>query len=93
MIRPRLLFRGQLMLRRYFPVLFLSLFFVAHTAAAIDTVHVLVLPFEIHASQDLSYLKEDIPKVIQEHLQTEGAVSVEMDKARPFAALASSHLI
>ncbi|MBC2710963.1 MAG: outer membrane protein assembly factor BamA [Desulfosarcina sp.] len=68
------------MLRRYFPVLFFFLFFAPHTAAAIETVRVMVLPFEIHASQDLSYLKEDIPKVIQEHLQSEGAVLVEMDE-------------
>ena len=73
------------MLRRYIPVLFFLLFLVPHTAAAIETVHVLVLPFEIHASESLSYLKKDIPKVILEHLQTEGAVSVEMDKAQPAA--------
>ena len=66
------------MLRRFYPVLFFSLFLSAQTAAAIDTVHVLVLPFEIHASQNLAYLGEDIPKVISEHLQTEGAVSVDM---------------
>ena len=73
------------MLRRYIPVLFFLLFLVTHTAAAIETVHVLVLPFKIHASESLSYLKKDIPKVILEHLQTEGAVSVEMDKAQPAA--------
>lgn len=71
------------MLKRYFPVLFFSLFLATHTAAATETVHVLVLPFEIHASQGLSYLKEDIPKVILEYLQTEGAVAVERDKTQP----------
>jgi outer membrane protein insertion porin family len=76
------------MLRRYFPVLFFFIFLVTHTAAALETVHVLVLPFEIHANQSLSYLSEDIPKVIQAHLQTEGAVSVELDKAQAVAALA-----
>ncbi|MDX2452251.1 POTRA domain-containing protein, partial [Desulfosarcina sp.] len=76
------------MLRRYIPVLFFSLFLITHTAAAIETVHVLVLPFEIHASQSLSYLTEDIPKVIKEHLQTEGAVPVEIDQAQAAAALA-----
>jgi len=68
------------MLRRFFPVLYFSLFLMAQTAAASDTVHVLVLPFEIHASQNLAYLEEDIPKVIIEHLQNEGAVSVDMEK-------------
>ena len=66
------------MLRRFFPVLFFSLFLSAQTAAAIDTVQVLVLPFEIHASQNLAYLEEDIAKVISEYLQTEGAVSIDM---------------
>ncbi|MBR9985925.1 MAG: outer membrane protein assembly factor BamA [Desulfosarcina sp.] len=75
------------MLSRYFPVLFFFLFLVTRTAAAVETVHVLVLPFEIHASQSLSYLAEDIPKVINEHLQTEGAVPVETDQAQTAAAL------
>ncbi len=73
------------MLRRYLPVLFFSLLFATHSAAAIETMHVLVLPFEIHADQDLSYLEEDIPKVIQEHLQTEGAVIIERETANPAA--------
>ncbi len=80
--------QGDSTLRRYIPVLFFSLFLITRTAAAIETVHVLVLPFEIHASQSLSYLTEDIPKVIKEHLQTEGAVPVEIDQAQAAAALA-----
>ncbi len=67
-------------------MLFFSLFLVARTAAAVETVHVLVLPFDIHASQSLSYLAEDIPKVIKEHLQTEGAVPVETDQTQSAAA-------
>ena len=79
--------QGDSMLRRYFAVLFCSLFLVTHAAAAIETVHVLVLPFEINASQSLAYLKGDIPKVIQEHLQTEGAVPVEIDQSQIAAAV------
>jgi len=75
------------MLRRYFAVLFFSLFLVTHAAAGVETVHVLVLPFEIHASQSLSYLSGDIPKVIQAHLQTEGAVPVEIDQTQTADAL------
>ena len=75
------------MLRRYFAVLFFSLFLVTRTAAGVETVHVLVLPFEIHASQSLSYLSGDIPKVIQAHLQTEGAVPVEIDQTQTADAL------
>lgn len=78
------------MLRRYFPVLFFSLFLVTRTAVAAETVRVLVLPFEIHASQSLSYLAEDIPKVIYEHLQAEGAITAETDQAQTAAALAET---
>jgi outer membrane protein insertion porin family len=70
------------MLKRYLAVLFFSLFLMASSAIAIESVHVLVLPFEIHASQNLSYLKKDIPKVLQEQLETEGAIFVEMDEAQ-----------
>ena len=44
------------------------------SAGALETVRVLVLPFEIHADQNLSYLSQDIPKVVGEYLQAEGAV-------------------
>ncbi len=44
------------------------------SAAALETVRVLVLPFEIHTQgRDLSYLSQDIPKVVGEYLQAEGA--------------------
>ena len=70
--------RGKSMLRRYLLLLvLLSLFRVAGAAAANETVRVLVMPIEIHASQDLSYLERDIPKVIQEYLAPEGAAFVE----------------
>jgi outer membrane protein insertion porin family len=78
------------MLRRYLQMLFFFLFLCAQTAAAVETVNVLVLPFEIHASQDLSYLKKDIPKVILAHLQKEGAVAVEMDHASSSAISAKT---
>ena len=68
------------MLRRCLFVLFFSLYLLAGSAAAEETIHVLVLPFEINASQDLSYLRQDIPKTIQEYLQPEGAVFVALDQ-------------
>ncbi|BBO66484.1 outer membrane protein assembly factor BamA [Desulfosarcina alkanivorans] len=74
------------MLRRYLAVLFFPLFLMPRSAAAVESVRVLVLPFEIHASQDLSYLKQDIPKAIIAHLEKEGAVSVAIDNG-PLSAL------
>ena len=75
------------MVRRYVVVLLMLISIGPQCAAALDTVHVLVLPFTIHADQDLSYLRTDIPKVIGEYLQSEGAVLVEMkDLQQPGAA-------
>jgi outer membrane protein insertion porin family len=71
--------RPVLTLRRYLPVLLLILLICPRTASALEAVRILVLPFEIHANQDLSYLREDIPKAIREDLAREGAVSVDMD--------------
>ncbi|MBW2226499.1 MAG: outer membrane protein assembly factor BamA, partial [Deltaproteobacteria bacterium] len=57
----------------------LSLFIIAllcfcpKTARPMDSVRVMVLPFEIHAIGDLSYLKEEILAVITNHLKQEGA--------------------
>lgn len=66
------------MVRRYLVVLIMLIFLVPSGAVALDTVHVLVLPFSIHADQDLSYLQTDIPRVIGEYLQSEGAVLAEL---------------
>ncbi|BBO88635.1 outer membrane protein assembly factor BamA [Desulfosarcina ovata] len=77
------------MLRRFLLLLPLFFFLLANTTAAADSVQVLVLPFEIHADQDLSYLKEEIPKTIREDLQAEGAVMVPPDSAQGVAASAS----
>jgi outer membrane protein insertion porin family len=77
-------------LKRFIPILFLSLFFMPRVAAAADAVHVLVLPFSIHASQDLDYLKSEIPKFIQEHLKAEGAVLVEASDVQHSAAALSA---
>lgn len=63
-------------------VLLATVFLVAHAAATPETIQVLVLPFEIHAAQDLSYLKEEISQFIQSRLETEGAAMVELDPAR-----------
>ena len=72
------------MLRRYTVILSILYFVVLQgtATAALSTVRVLVLPFTIHADQDLSYLKTDIPKVIGEHLESEGAVLLEINDAQ-----------
>ena len=57
----------------------LSLFIIAvlcfcpKTARPMDSIRVMVLPFEIHAIGEPSYLKEEILAVITSHLKQEGA--------------------
>jgi len=48
---------------------------------ALDTVRVLVLPFEIYAKEDLSYLRQDIPKALERHLADEGAIVLDAMEA------------
>jgi len=43
----------------------------------IATKKVVILPFDIHAKEDISYLKNKIPEVIGQHLEKEGAVIVK----------------
>ncbi|UCF90705.1 MAG: outer membrane protein assembly factor BamA [Desulfobacterales bacterium] len=40
-------------------------------------VGVIVMPFEVHAQEDLSYLKNEIPTVIKRFLREDGAIIVE----------------
>jgi len=42
---------------------------------------VAVLPFQINAQEDLSYLATEIPKLIKDNLKREGAVIVELESA------------
>jgi len=53
--------------------------FLPTTGYALEKVRVVILPFEIHAREELSYMKTEVPKVIKEHLKREGAVVLEPD--------------
>ena len=46
-----------------------------------ERVQVMVLPFEIHAQQNLEYLKDQVPQLIQRHLERDGATIVKPDIA------------
>ena len=48
-------------------------FLMADVAFGQEPVRVVILPFEVHAQEDLSYLKEQIPEVIKTQLEEEGA--------------------
>jgi outer membrane protein insertion porin family len=46
-------------------------------ASSSETVRVVVLPFEIHALKDLSYMKDEISGVIKRQLEQDGAVLID----------------
>ena len=73
------------MLMRSLLLLLCGMLMCPVSAGALETVRVLLLPFEIHAGQDLSYLSRDIPKVVGQYLQAEGALTVTPETDDPGA--------
>ncbi|MBW1961874.1 MAG: outer membrane protein assembly factor BamA [Deltaproteobacteria bacterium] len=59
---------------------FITIFFIFCLPASgftQETVQIIVLPFEIHAKDNLSYLQHEIPRLIKNQLKQEGAVVQE----------------
>ena len=56
-----------------------GLVFCSTSAMAEKTVKVMVLPFEIHAQENLGYLSEEIQKGIQQNLKAYGARIIQLD--------------
>ena len=56
------------------------IFFWTHAAYGQEPVRVLILPFEVFAQEDLSYLKQQIPEVIKNQLEQEGAKIIILDQ-------------
>ena len=46
-----------------------------------QAVGVVVLPFEVHAKAELSYLQQEIPKALSNQLEKEGAKVLVLDEA------------
>ena len=42
-----------------------------------EPVQVVILPFDIHAREEMAYLKTEIPKLLKDELKQEGAVLLE----------------
>ena len=51
--------------------------FLPNKAYPLETVQVVILPFEIHAVKDLSYMQTEISEVIKRDLKEEGADILE----------------
>jgi len=67
------------MIKRICPFLLLSIFLIAEAANAQQPVRVIILPFEVYAQEDLSYLKQQIPQFIKTQLEQEGARVLILD--------------
>jgi len=56
------------------------MFFLADAVYGQEPVRVLILPFEVFAQEDLSYLQQQIPIVIKTQLEQEGAKLIILDQ-------------
>ena len=77
--RMRCLLAKALMSLRLSPVLLVFLALFPSFASAQQVGRVIILPFEIHAQEALSYLQAEVPKALQRQLETEGAKVMVLD--------------
>ena len=64
-------------MRRFPWLVFLIFWLVVLPCRARSEIRVMVLPFEVNALQDFSYLQNEVPKIIAKNLAAEGALIVE----------------
>ncbi|MGD8887962.1 MAG: hypothetical protein PVF53_06070, partial [Desulfobacterales bacterium] len=67
------------MIKRVSLILIILMGFYSDPAPAQQTVSVAIMPFDIHAQEDLSYLEKEIPQVVQTQLEQEGARVLVLD--------------
>ena len=72
------------MLRRFIAFMLFFSFFVSSPCFAQETVRVIILPFSVHAERDLTYLENEIPRVIRQQLESDGAMFAEPDDLSRF---------
>jgi len=69
------------MIKRTWLILSFLAFLPTNVAFAQQTVRVIILPFKIHAQEELSYLQTQIPQAIKTQLEQEGAKVLVIDQA------------
>jgi len=64
-------------------------------ANAADPIKVMVLPFDVHATDDLNYLKTQIANVLSDHLEKDGATTMPYpaEKYRAEASIATEEAV
>jgi outer membrane protein insertion porin family len=84
------------MAKRVSLILIFSLILLTGVTRARQTVSVVILPFRIHAQQEMAYLQKEIPLAIKKQLEQEGANVLILDRhpeaptgpgAQPFDAI------
>ncbi|MEZ4529334.1 MAG: outer membrane protein assembly factor BamA, partial [Desulfobacterales bacterium] len=66
-------------MKKIVPAVILMLCAAAGSAFALETVQVLVLPFDIHVMEGREYLEEELPKVLRSFLEQEGAAVLKTE--------------
>ena len=69
------------MIKRAWLIFSLLACLLTDVAIAQQTVRVIILPFKIHAQEELSYLQKQIPQAIKTQLEQEGAKVLIIDQA------------
>ena len=90
-IPVRLHFLKTFMAKRANLILIFSFVLLAGIAHAEQTVSVVILPFRIHAQQDMAYLQKEIPLAIKKQLEQEGANVLILDQQPELSGKSGSH--
>lgn len=69
------------MLKRFFLIIIGVLCGFPVMVSGAERVQVMVLPFEIYAQQNMEYLKDQVPQLIQRYMERDGATIVKPDIA------------
>lgn len=67
------------MINRAYVILLVLIYLLAEAAYAQQPPRIVIMPFEIHAQEDLSYLQKQIPQAIKTQLEQEGAKVLILD--------------
>ncbi len=67
------------MLKRLVLLIIAITCFLPNTVYSLESVRVLILPFEIYSVKELSYLEAEIPAVIKKNLERDGAIVLDPD--------------
>jgi outer membrane protein insertion porin family len=70
------------MFKRLSLIIFIFICFFPSSLFAKKPVTVVILPFEIHSSDDYSNLQTGIPKVLEKHLKQDGVTVFDIDKQK-----------